>query len=115
MSNPRKATVCFAEPLDAERGRRRPEEVLHRILVSAPRIRTGLCLICARSKNAYLCPSRRRNVDTRRTGHAGVALEGAGVVDGEEEEDVAGGVVGFGEEGEVFFLGGPGALRRLKR
>lgn len=43
-------------------------------------------------------------------GHAGVALEGAGVVDGEEEEDVTGGGVGGFEEGEVLFLGRPCAL-----
>lgn len=42
--------------------------------------------------------------------HAGVALEGAAVVDGEEEDDVAAGVVGVGEDGEVFLLGGPGAV-----
>lgn len=36
--------------------------------------------------------------------------EGAAVVDGEEEDYVAAGVVGVGEDGEVFLLGGPGAL-----
>lgn len=39
-----------------------------------------------------------------------VLTEGAAVVDGEEEDDVAAGVVGVGEEGEVFLLGGPGAV-----
>lgn len=43
-------------------------------------------------------------------GHAGVALEGAGAVDGEEEEDVPRGGVGVGEGVEVLELGCPGAL-----
>lgn len=42
--------------------------------------------------------------------HAGVALEGAAVVDGEEEDDVAAGFVGLGEVVEVLLLGGPCAL-----
>ena len=58
-------------------------------------------------------PGGRRDRWVRGGGHAGVALEGARVVDGEEKKDVAGGGVGGGEDGEVLFLGGPCALREV--
>ena len=55
-------------------------------------------------------PGGRRNGGIRGGGHASVALESAGVVDGEEEKDVPGSGIGRGEEGEVLFLGGPCTL-----
>ena len=80
--------MSFTEPLDPKWWRGRPEEVLS--------------------------PGGRWDVDAWGTGHAGVTLEGAGVVDGEEEDDVAEKVVGFCEEGEVLFLGNPYTLSKSK-
>lgn len=56
------------------------------------------------------CPGRGVDGRGRRGGHAGVTLKGAAVINGEEEDDVAAGFVGFGQVVEVLFLGGPGAL-----
>ena len=64
----------------------------------------------AGSPKQILGPGGRRDRGVRGGGHAGVTLESAGVVDGEEEEDVPGSGVGGGEEGKVLFLGGPGTL-----
>lgn len=55
-------------------------------------------------------PGGRRNGGVGGRGHAGVTLESAGVIDGEEEDDVPGSGIGRGEEGQILFLGGPRAL-----
>lgn len=57
-----------------------------------------------------VCPGRGIDGGGGRGSHAGVALERAAAVDGEEEDDVAAGLVGFGEGVEVLLLGGPCAL-----
>ncbi len=64
----------------------------------------------ARGPKQIFSPGRRRNGGVGGGGHACVTLESAGVVDGEEEQDVPRSGVGGGEEGEVLFLGGPCAL-----
>ena len=71
-------------PFDFERGRRGPDE--------------------------GFCPGGGIDGRGGRGRHAGVALERAAVVDGEEEDDVAARLVGFCQVVEILLLGRPGAL-----